>query len=105
MSVYVTLRVSLDPAAFEKVVAEHPDQIGRIMAIARSKGLIAHRWFRGDGMIMAVDEWPDAQSFQDFFSLAAHEIAPLMSVAGATTAPEITVWDHLAIDDTFGWGA
>jgi hypothetical protein len=105
MSVYVTLRVAVDPAAFEAAVAEHAEAIGRIMEIAKSKGLIGHRWLRGDGEVMAVDEWPDAESFQAFFDAGGPDIGPLMTAAGVTAPPEVTVWGHVAIDDVFGWGA
>ena len=104
MSVYVTMQVQVDPAEFEKRAAEYSDVIDRIMAMARSKGIIAHRWFRGDGMIMAVDEWPDAESFSSFLHLAGHEIGPFMNMCGVTAAPEIKVWDKVAIHDAHGWG-
>lgn len=103
MSVYVTMRVTVDPAEFEKVAAEYSDVIDRIMAMARSKGIIAHRWFRGDGLVMSVDEWPDPHGFYEFYGLAAHEIVPFMNVCGVTGPPEVMVWGPVAIDDAFGW--
>lgn len=105
MSVYVTLRVQADPAAFEKAAAEHAETIVRINDVAKSKGLIAHRWFRGEGEVMAVDEWPDAESFQAFFDAAGPDIMPFMTAVGVTTPPEVTIWGQVAIDDVFGWGA
>ena len=105
MSVYVTLRVTVDPAAFEKAAAEQADRIGRIMEIAKSNGLIAHRWFRGDDEVMAVDEWPDADSFQAFFAGAEPEIGPFMAAASVSSPPEVKIWGHVGIDDVFGWGA
>ena len=105
MSVYMTLRVTVDPAAFEAAAAEHADAIARIMELAKSKGLIAHRWFRGDGVVMAVDEWPDAASFHAFFEAGGPDIGPLMDAAGVTSPPEVTIWDQVDIDDDFGWGA
>ena len=105
MSVYVTLRISADPAAFEKAAADHAEAIVRINDIAKSKGLIAHRWFRGEGEVMAVDEWPDAESFQAFFDAAGADIGPLMAAVGVTAPPEVKVWGHVDIDDVFGWGA
>jgi hypothetical protein len=60
MSVIVTVRVSGDPAAFEQQFAEQAEAIGRIMDVAKSHGLIAHRWYGADGEFMAIDEWPDA---------------------------------------------
>ena len=76
MSVYVTMRVSVDPARFEGQAAAHAEAIGRIMKVAKSKGLIAHRWFGSEGEVMAVDEWPDAESFQAFFDAAQSDIGP-----------------------------
>lgn len=105
MSVYVTMRVSGDPATFEQAAADHADVISRIMEVAKSNGLIGHRWFRGDGVVMAVDEWPDAESFQAFFDQAGPEIGPFMAAAGVVAPPDVTVWGRVAIDDVFGWGA
>jgi hypothetical protein len=105
MSVYVTIRVTVDPAVFERQAAAHAEAIGRIMEVAKGKGLIAHRWVRGDGEVMAVDEWPDAESFQAFFDAAQSDIGPLMEAAGVAAPPDVTVWRPVDIDDTFGWGA
>jgi hypothetical protein len=73
MSVIVTLRVSGDPATFEQQVAAHAD---RIMDVAKRHGLIAHRWYGADGQYMAIDEWPDADSFNAFFNEAQPDIGP-----------------------------
>jgi len=105
MSVYVTMRVSADPAAFEQAAADHADAIDRIMGIAKTNGLIGHRWFRGEGAVMAVDEWPDAESFEAFMGEAEAEIGPVMGAAGVSSPPDVTVWAHVRIDDEFGWGA
>jgi len=105
MSVYVTVRISVDPPAFEKAAAADPAVIQRVMAVAQSKGLMGPRWFRGENEVMSVEEWPDAESFQAFFAEAGPEIGPFMAAAGVTSAPEVKVWGHVAIDDVFGWGA
>jgi hypothetical protein len=63
MSVIATVRLSGDPATIEQQFAAHADAIGRIMDVARRHGLIAHRWYGADGQCMAIDEWPDADSF------------------------------------------
>ncbi len=104
MSVYVTLRVSADPAAFEAQAAADPGRIERIMGVADGHGLIAHRWFGRDGEVLAVDEWPDADSFHRFFEEAGPEIAPLMEAMGVTAPPEVTVWRGVELGDTVGWG-
>lgn len=105
MSVYVTMRLNADLAAFERAAADHAEAIGRIMEVAKSKGLIAHRWFGTDGAVMAVDEWPDAESFQAFFDAGGADIGPFMQAAGVAGAPEVTVWRPVDIDDVVGWGA
>jgi hypothetical protein len=104
MSVYVTLRLKVDPAAFEAAAAAHADAISRIIENAKSSGLIAHRWFGGEAEVMAVDEWPDAESFQAFFAASESDIGPVMAAAGVTSPPEVTVWNRVDIDDVFGWG-
>jgi hypothetical protein len=105
MSVIVTLRASGDPAAFEEQVAAQAEAIGRIMDGAKRHGLIAHRWYGADGQFMAVDEWPDAESFQAFFDEAQPDIRPVMQGAGVTSPPEVTFWRTLETNDEVGWGA
>jgi hypothetical protein len=105
VSVIVTLRVSGDPAKFEEQVESQRDAIDRIMAVAKSHGLIAHRWYGGEGEFMAVDEWPDAASFQSFFDEAQGDIAPVMQGTGVTAEPSVSVWRKLDTNDEVGWGA
>jgi hypothetical protein len=105
MSVIVTFRVSGDPAKFEQQVAAQPETIDRIMGVAKGHGLVAHRWYGGDGEFMAVDEWPDGESFQSFLSDAEEDIGPVMQAAGVTSEPTVTVWRKLETNDAVGWGA
>jgi hypothetical protein len=105
MSVIVTVRFSGDPAAFEEHAAAQAETLTRIMGIAKSHGLIAHRWYGGDGEFMAIDEWPDAESFPAFFDEAQAHIAPLMEAAGVSSPPQVSVWRALDVPDAFGWGA
>ena len=105
MSVIVTLRVSGDAAAFEEQVAAQAEAIGRIMGIAKRRGLIAHRWYGADGEFMAVDEWPDAESFQAFFDEAQPDIGPVMQATGVTSPPNVTFWRTLETNDAVGWNA
>jgi len=72
---------------------------------AKRNGLIAHRWYGGDGEYMAVDEWRDAQSFQTFFEEAQPDIGPVMQEAGVSSQPTVTFWRALDVDDAVGWGA
>ena len=105
MSVIMTLRVKGDPQQFERAAKEDSDRLSRILDIAKSNGLIAHRWYASDGEFMAVDEWPDAASFQAFFEAAGSEIGPLMEGAGVTEQPVPTFWDKMEVGDDVGWGA
>ena len=105
MSVIVTMRVSGDPAAFEEQVAAEAEAVGRIMDVAKRHGLIAHRWYGQDGEFMAIDEWPDAESFQSFFDEAQSEIGPLMQATGVTSPPNVTFWRTLETNDAVGWNA
>jgi hypothetical protein len=105
MSVIITLRVSGDPAAFEEQAAAQADAIGRIMEVAKRNGLIAHRWYGADGEYMAVDEWPDAESFHAFFEEAQPDVGPVMQGAGVSSPPTVTVWRKLETNDEVGWNA
>ena len=58
MSVIVTLRVSGDPQAAERLAQENPERIQEIMERAKSHGLIAHRFYGSEGQILVIDEWP-----------------------------------------------
>ena len=105
MSVIMTLRMSVDAEVWERTAAEHAEAIGRVMEIAKSHGLIGHRWYGRDGEVMAADEWPAPENFQAFFEEAQPQIGPLMEAAGITSQPDVTFWQQLDIDDAYGWGA
>src|SRR5262245_41437434 len=104
MSVIMTLVVPGDPKAAERMAQENPERMETIMASAKAHGLIAHRFYGSEGKIMAIDEWPDAASFQAFFSEMEPEIGPMMQQA-ATGEPEITFWTKLETGDDYGWAA
>ena len=104
MSVIMTLIVPGDPKAVERMAQEDPEKMETIMASAKSHGLIAHRFYGSESRIMAIDEWPDAASFQAFFSEMEPEIGPMMQQA-ATGEPEITFWTKLDTRDDYGWDA
>jgi hypothetical protein len=102
--VIMTLRVQGDPDKLEQLVRENPEFIKSISERAKAQGLIAHRFYGGDGQIMVVDEWPDAESFHRFFESERADIEKLMSQA-ATGEPEITFWRVLETNDAVGWDA
>lgn len=104
MSVIMTLRVSGDPQAIERLAKEDPDRFQKIVGSAKSHGMIAHRFYGSEGKIMVIDEWPDPESFQTFFREMEAEIRPMME-AVATGEPEITFWTKLDTGDDVGWDA
>ena len=104
MSVIMTLRVTGDPKALEHMAQADPEKLQRIVAAANARGLIAHRFYGSEGKIMVIDEWPDAESFQAFFSEMEAEIGPMMQ-AVATSEPEIVFWTKLDTGDDVGWEA
>jgi hypothetical protein len=104
MSVIMTLIVPGDPKAAERLAQEDPEKMERIMESAKSHGLIAHRFYGSEGKIMVIDEWPDAASFQAFFSESEPEVGPMMQQV-ATGEPEITFWTKLETRDDYGWDA
>ena len=105
MSVIMTLKFNGSPERFQETAKVESERLGRILEVAQSHGVMAHRWYSdGDGF-MVVDEWPDAASFQAFFDAAGNDIGPLMEAAGITDEPELTFWRKMESGDELGWGA
>ena len=104
VSVIVTLLIKGDPKKLEAHAAADPEGIRAIAGDAEKRGLIAHRFYGSDdGQIMVVDEWPDFDSFHQFFEANGAQIRPLMEAVGATAPPVITSWHKLATGDEVGW--
>ena len=104
MSVIMALRLEGDPAKFEEYAKAHPEMAG-IKDKAVERGVIAHRFFGSqDGKhVIVVDEWPDAESFQQFFSEHEEEIGKLTQDAGITGGGEPEFWRVLDTPDKHGW--
>lgn len=106
MSVLMTLWAQGDASKLEEWAASHQEQMQQIVERASSHGLIAHRFYGSDdGQVMVVDEWPDQQSFETFFSETRELIQPMMDAAGVTSEPRTAFWRTLETHDKFGWGA
>jgi hypothetical protein len=106
MSVIMTLSIAGNPEAMEQYAKDHPEQLHSIVEAAKRHGLIAHRFYGSEnGQVMALDEWPDRQSFEAFFAEQQPAIGPMMEAVGVTAQPEATFWHELATDDSVGWGA
>jgi len=100
MSVFVVIRVPGDPGKFEQYAKENAELLRSIAAEGKAAGAIHHAFSSGDGEIVVFDEWPDAQSFQQFFE-GQKEIPRLMQEGGATGAPQISVYPKLDTVDVF----
>lgn len=100
MSVMMALRIEVDPVRFEQATKENADQLMAIIEQAKQRGLIHHEFYAGDSAVMAVDEWPDEQSFLGFFEAAGPQIGDLMSKAGGVSSqPQPTFWRPLDTPD------
>ena len=105
MSVIMTLSAEGDPAGVERYAAENPEKMREIVEHAVEHGVIAHRFYGSDGQILVIDEWPDEQSFHEFFSHMGPQIQPIMEAAGVTAEPRPVFWRKLDSHDEYGWGA
>jgi quinol monooxygenase YgiN len=90
MSVIVIGRMTVDPANVEKLWAERGADFRAIVEDAKRAGAIHHRWGFGDDHIVIIDEWQDADSFQQFFG-SQPMIAELMQAAGVQGPPEFEI--------------
>jgi hypothetical protein len=105
MSVIVTVLTKGDPKQVEEYAAANPDSMQAIIESAKSHGVMAHRFYGGDGEVLVIDEWPDADSFNGFFEANGDRIGPIMMAAGAQGPPQINIWEKLETGDDVGWGA
>ena len=98
MSVVVMVRFKGDPGQLEKVIAENPDRMMRIVDDGRKHGVLHHRFVAGQGEFMVIDEWPSAEAFQSFFAQQT-EIPDVIREVGVTGEPEVTVWESMTTPD------
>jgi len=107
MSVIMTLVVTGDQKALEQFASENRDALQAVLEAAKRHGLIAHRFYGSDdgSRVLVLDEWPDRQSFESFFSEQEPQIQPMFEAVGATSQPDPSYWLELQTGDKFGWGA
>jgi heme-degrading monooxygenase HmoA len=90
MSVLVIGHMTVDPANVVKLWADRKADFEAVAKESKAQGAIHHRWGVGDGQVVIVDEWPDAQSFQKFFESQA-TIPELMQAAGVQGPPQFEI--------------
>ena len=100
MSVIVIGHMSVDPANVERLWRDNRADFEAIAAAARSAGAIHHQWGFGDGQVVIIDEWPDAESFQQFFE-GQPKIAELMAAGGVQGPPTFEIIESKTGPDSF----
>jgi hypothetical protein len=84
-------------AEWAKANAEVPEDI---TAYGKSLGQIGHRIVTDGKDLVVIDEWPDADTFNEFFA-GATRMEEFLSGAGIVGAPEVTMFDALDLPGTF----
>ncbi|MFD7160249.1 hypothetical protein ACFV9C_37060 [Kribbella sp. NPDC059898] len=102
MSVLMTLRMTGDATAVEKLGADNGALFQGVVADASSRGLISHHFYGSGTEVLVVDEWPDEASFRAFFEHSGPQIQQIMAKAGVTAEPEPEFWRHLEVGDDVG---
>jgi hypothetical protein len=100
MSVIVIGKMKAEPATIKKLRNDRKADFQGIAKEAKAAGAMHHRWGFGDGYIVIIDEWPDGESFQKFFS-SNESIPPLMEAGGVQGAPEFTIVEAATGPDEF----
>ena len=100
VSVFMILRVPGDPNTFEQYANANAALMQRIAEEGKAAGATRHAFAGGDGEILVIDDWPDAEAFQRFFE-SQTEIPRLMQEGGAQGAPEISFYRKLDTPDVF----
>jgi hypothetical protein len=94
----MVLRIKVDPASFERYANEHADTMRGIVQDAKQQGLVRHAFAVGDGELLAIDEWPDEDSFRRFFE-NQKEIPRILQEAGAQGTPDVSFYRRLETPD------
>jgi len=100
MAVIVLGRMQADPANIQKLWKDRADDFRAVQKEAVAAGAIHHRWGFGDGFIVIIDEWSDAESFQKFFETNS-TIPQLMQAGGVQGPPEFTIVESATGPDEF----
>ena len=100
MSVIVIARLKVDPAKFEDLVARRGDELKPISQKGKAAGAIHHQFVAGDGEVLIIDEWDEAEHFGAFFG-GQPEIADLMGDGGVEGPPEVSIYRVIDTSDRF----
>ena len=100
MSVLVIARLMVDAAKFEDLVARRGDEMSPISQKGKAAGASHHQFVAGDGEVLIIDEWDEAEHFGAFFS-SQPEIADLMADGGVEGPPEVSIYRVIDTPDRF----
>jgi hypothetical protein len=100
MSVIVIGHMTVDPANVEALWRDRKADFEAVAKAAKAAGATHHQWAFGDGVVVIVDEWPDAASFQKFFE-SQTKIGELMQAGGVQGPPTFEILESKAAPDTF----
>lgn len=100
MSVYMSMRIDVDPQKFQEVASGNRDLLQSISDRAKGEGCIHHRWATQDGQVLVIDEWESPEAFQRFFE-GEEKIAQLMQEAGVSSRPQPEFWKPVEVGDEF----
>ena len=102
MSVIMGLRVTADPDRVQQALTSDPERRKRIAQRARDGGCIHHRFYANEAgsAVLAVDEWPDVDSFMRFFE-NSQDIGEMMGEAGVTGRPTPAFYREMDTPDRF----
>jgi heme-degrading monooxygenase HmoA len=100
VSVYMSLRLNVDPENVRKVAQENNDTLKGISERAKGMGCIHHTFASENGSVVVMDEWESREAFQKFFE-SDEDIPKLMQAAGVTSEPEIHFYEPMNLGDEF----
>jgi hypothetical protein len=100
MSVIVIGHMTVEPGNVEKLWSERKADFDAVAKDAKAAGAKHHQWAFGDGEVVIIDEWADAESFQKFFE-SQTKIGELMQAAGVQGPPTFEILESKAAPDTF----
>lgn len=101
MSVIVTIEFPAAAQIVEKVIHDNGDTMTAISKDGRRHGALHHQFVENpDGRAVVIDEWPDEESFRQFFA-TQQDIPRIMAESGVTEAPVVTVHRVLDTPDRF----
>ena len=100
MSVLVIARLKVDPDKFDDLVARRGGEFPPISQKGKAAGAIHHQFVAGDGEVLIIDEWDEADHFGAFFG-SQPEIADIMADGGVEGPPEVSIYRVVDTPDRF----